>query len=287
MKQVKLWYLDPDNVEGFPDLHTEVTVDMHDAREDLTRASLMEQLDSRGFGLAPCPVLEIEVPCLDLHPEARGGRPEQLRHMYMPRIEDWVQQMSGADHVFAFLPVFRETGAAGQAGGDGWNGRLYKDNADKHQYMGAIPGAHADLCSESSFVKLAAQGHAKLGIPPECRGGRFMVVNVWRPLQPVECWPLALCDCGSVDPSDLVTRSIPEAKNYVVNPLPAFSPRHKWSYYSAMQPSEMLVFKSWDSRPGAASQTLHCAFPDLAAGAVRRSIELRVACFWHPPSSKL
>jgi hypothetical protein len=56
-----------------------------------------------------------------------------------------------------------------------------------------------------------------------------------------------------------------------------------------MEPSTMLVFKSWDStRENVARRTLHCSFADAprhsraTAPRPRRSLELRVACFWAP-----
>ena len=48
----------------------------------------------------------------------------------------------------------------------------------------------------------------------------------------------------------------------------------------------MLIFKSWDSRPGVARRTLHCSFadahPDRTCARPRRSLELRIVCFWPP-----
>merc|ERR550525_152854 len=65
---------------------------------------------------------------------------------------------------------------------------------------------------------------------------------------------------------------------------------------SGMRTDEMLLFKSWDEGPnmspgsirgphGVARQTLHTAFADPTSSLnapVRKSLEMRFACFWPP-----
>jgi cephamycin C biosynthesis protein len=88
---------------------------------------------------------------------------------------------------------------------------------------------------------------------------RVQIVNLWRPLlAPVRNYPLALCDYRTVDPmADLVTTRLlfppwlKDRENYSVT----YSPRHRWYYWSALTPDEVLVFKCYDS----ASRTLACA----------------------------
>src|SRR5687768_18067213 len=99
------------------------------------------------------------------------------------------------------------------------------------------------------------------------RIGRYAIVNVWRPLRgPVYDAPLALCDARTVSPQDLVASDVHyrarTGEIYLVRP----STRHRWFYYSAMQPHEALVFKQFDSLATAPRFVPHAAFelPDVS-----------------------
>ncbi|KAI1422501.1 hypothetical protein F5Y12DRAFT_762382 [Xylaria sp. FL1777] len=78
---------------------------------------------------------------------------------------------------------------------------------------------------------------------------RWQILNVWRPLfGPLYDWPLALCDwrsidaCRDLEPSDNVYTHV-TAETYNVY----HHDSHRWYYVSGMQPTETLVFKSFDS----------------------------------------
>lgn len=109
---------------------------------------------------------------------------------------------------------------------------------------------------------------------------RYCIVNVWRSISgPVLDTPLAVCDARTVASRDLVTAEVryPERTGEIY--LATHSPAHRWSYFSAMDRHEALVFKQYDSQSGGVSRfTPHAAFdhPDAPAGAPpRQSIEAR------------
>lgn len=108
----------------------------------------------------------------------------------------------------------------------------------------------------------------------------FLILNFWRPVShPAIDTPLALCDARSVSKADWVETDIlyPTRKGQIY--LAKHSDAHRWHYYPAMQPHEMLVFKTFDSRRDrAARMTPHCAFDDPNAppdAPLRRSMEIR------------
>lgn len=108
----------------------------------------------------------------------------------------------------------------------------------------------------------------------------FLILNFWRPVShPAIDTPLALCDARSVSKTDWVETDIlyPTRKGQIY--LAKHSDAHRWHYYPAMQPHEMLVFKTFDSRRDhAARMTPHCAFDDPQASPdapLRRSMEIR------------
>jgi hypothetical protein len=111
------------------------------------------------------------------------------------------------------------------------------------------------------------------------RGGRYAIVSVWWPMRPVSAWPLALADARTVAADDLIAvqRRYPNARSETG--FVAYGPAHRWFTFPAMQPGEAVVFKLFDSSPGAARWTPHSAFrdPSTPAGAPpRESVEVRV-----------
>ena len=110
---------------------------------------------------------------------------------------------------------------------------------------------------------------------------RYAIVNVWRPIRgPVLDAPLALCDARSVGAGDLIASDVHYETRTGEIYLVAHSPRHRWSFFPEMEPSEALVFKQYDSDERAAARFVpHAAFdhPHTPADAPsRESIEARV-----------
>jgi hypothetical protein len=109
---------------------------------------------------------------------------------------------------------------------------------------------------------------------------RYSIVNVWRSIKgPVLDTPLAVCDARTVLASDLVSSDVRYPRRTGEIYLALHSPLHRWSYFSAMDRHEALVFKQFDAQvSGVARFTLHAAFdhPQPPADApCRESIELR------------
>ena len=109
---------------------------------------------------------------------------------------------------------------------------------------------------------------------------RYSIVNVWRSIKgPVVDTPLAVCDARTLTVSDLVVSEVRYPRRTGEIYVALHSPLHRWSYFSAMDRDEALVFKQYDSRlSGVARFTPHTAFdlPDIPPDApLRESIELR------------
>jgi len=141
---------------------------------------------------------------------------------------------------------------------------------------------HNDYTSKSGFVCL----RENLGDDAEALAqGRFQIVNLWRPLvDPVEDYPLALCDARSLEAQDLVD-SERRAPNHVGEiQLAVHAPRQHWYYYPEMRPPEVLLFKTFDSIDGGNRPcSIHSAIrlPDVPADAMpRESVETRAFVFY-------
>lgn len=115
--------------------------------------------------------------------------------------------------------------------------------------------------------------------------GRHAVVNVWRPIgSAVQQAPLALCDARSIAPDDLIPTDLvyPDRVGEVYSVR--YSPGHRWHYFSAVRPEEVLLIKTYDSlEDGTARFSAHTAFDDPTASgdaAPRASIEVRALLFF-------
>jgi len=112
----------------------------------------------------------------------------------------------------------------------------------------------------------------------------FAIVNVWRPLQPVRTYPLALCDARTVADEDLVAAER-RAKDRIGELfMVRYESEQRWYYFPDMTESEVLLIKTFDSREdGRARWCVHTAlvstaFPEDAPP--RESIETRVFAFF-------
>ena len=141
---------------------------------------------------------------------------------------------------------------------------------------------HNDYTAHSGFVCL---NENLADEAEELSGSRFQIINVWRPLvDPVENFPLSLCDVRSIDSSDMVDAERRAANHIGEISLATYNPNHRWYYFSEMRPDEVLLFKTFDSiHEGKTLCSIHTAIdlPDAPANAKpRESIESRAFVFY-------
>ncbi|MEY4563340.1 MAG: hypothetical protein RLZZ618_2617 [Pseudomonadota bacterium] len=193
----------------------------------------------------------------------------EVRQVYHAEASELALAVTGAQHAFVFDHLVRKRshgsgelnfGRSGVRGQAAANGRIHND------YTEASGAKRLELV---------------LGDEAACRKvRRFSIVNVWRSIKaPVLDTPLALLDARSLSARDLVVGEVryPNRTGEIYQATP--SPWHRWSYFSAMDCHEVLIFKQYDSQLSGMSRfTLHAAFdhPHAPADAVpRESIELR------------
>jgi len=103
-------------------------------------------------------------------------------------------------------------------------------------------------------------------------------------VDPVEDYPLALCDTRSANPLDLIDceRRAPNHRGEIQ--LAVHAPEQRWYYYPEMRPPEVLLFKTFDSKDGGVHPcSIHSAIrlPQARADAKpRESIETRAFVFY-------
>lgn len=192
---------------------------------------------------------------------------QALADDYAPEVEAMIAALTGADKVISFGPVVR-TNAAGALG-----------------HNQPAFGAHVDYGERTvrDFTfDILDHEEAERRLK-----GRFMLINVWRPIVPVESAPFAVCDASTVLREDMFTSEVVGGlEDFGRRSLwgfnLAYNPVHKWYWVPQMQPSEVLAFKLFDSDDSVTQFTAHSAFnlPDTPQDAApRQSIELRTIAF--------
>jgi hypothetical protein len=196
--------------------------------------------------------------------------PELVDHVYLPEICELVKQMTGADKVIAFGTMTRTNNPASEEGN--------------------LPafGAHVDYGDRT--VRMFATDVLGKEKADKWLEGRYMLINVWRPITVVRSAPFAVCDASTVAESDLCYSEVrgglgdpnrPTLYGHAVS----FNENQRWYYVPEMRPDEVLLFKLYDSDPSAVQWTAHSAFehPDTPSDAPpRESIELRTIAFFEP-----
>jgi hypothetical protein len=192
---------------------------------------------------------------------------DQVERVYVPEVLDLIRQLTGADKVINFGVMTRT------------------NNPDAKE--GNLPafGAHVDYGDRT----VRDQAVLALGEDEAAKwlAGRYMLINVWRPIQIVKSAPFALCDASTVSASDLCDSEVrgglgdpnrPTLYGYAI----AFNENQRWYYVPEQRPDEVLAFRLFDSNPDAVQWTAHSAFahpgiPDDAPP--RESIEMRTIAF--------
>lgn len=191
----------------------------------------------------------------------------QIESIYEAEIDDFLKSITGCYRVHIFDHTVRASDP---------------ELREAKQIREPAFLVHNDYTARSGFVCL----QESLGADADALAqGRFQIVNVWRPLvDPVEDYPLALCDARSLKKSDLVDteRRAPNHSGEIQ--LAVHSPDQRWYYYSEMRPDEVLLFKTFDSIAGGTNPcSIHSAIrlPDAPADAKpRESIETRAFVFF-------
>ncbi len=193
---------------------------------------------------------------------------DEVERVYIPEVIDLVTRLTGADKAIAF-------------------GVMTRTN-DTEAEEGNLPafGAHVDYGDRT--VRMFSED--VLGAEEAARWleGRYMLINVWRPIRVVESAPFAVCDASTVAEGDLCYSEVrgglgdpnrPTLYGHAVS----FNENQRWYYVPDMRPDEVLAFKLYDSDPSAVQWTAHSAFnhPDTPPGAApRESIEMRTIAFF-------
>jgi hypothetical protein len=202
--------------------------------------------------------------------------PAQLDGRYAGEVKDAVQQATGADEVVPLGWVLRTSAS-----------RI----PDGHQPP--APDVHVDVHPGRADARMAAAS-PRPGQPYR----RAILTSLWRAISPPpQDMPLALLDYRSVDDSEgvpnllIFTQELPGPDDVPDIDDPGSHPAgsvfthrqgHRWWYFPAMTPDEVLLFKLHDSDHSVAWRAPHTAFTDatVAGAHPRESVEFRTIAFF-------
>jgi hypothetical protein len=199
---------------------------------------------------------------------------EQVETRYLGEIAALIQHLTGADEVRA------SPGAVAR----------YVDRSNAVRSSGTAPAArfvhtdYTDVSAREHFLPQLVKAEEALS-----RYRRIVVYQTWRALSgPPQDVPLAVVDGRSVRREDLVSADTMLGTEYSYAQsfeysMCRFNPGHRWYYFSAMTPEDLLVFKGYDFDPSRTARLPQTAFddPSVAAEAPpRASIEARAFAFF-------
>ncbi|MBO9726431.1 MAG: hypothetical protein J7530_18835 [Novosphingobium sp.] len=195
----------------------------------------------------------------------------QVQERYPVEISDLLTALSGADRV-----VVTGLGVRRFAERSNLSGRL--DNSRPARF------AHVDVSGQTAAK--FSQRSLPEGSPTPRRAVHY---NVWRATSGApQDVPLALCDARTVSPADLLPADAIFDRDGIdiwsfEGLVLAYTPGHRWGWFSDMTPDEVIVFKTHDSDLTRACCVPHVAFDNPLAPpetAPRASIEMRAIAYW-------
>lgn len=216
---------------------------------------------------------------------------------YYPECAALVKKVTGASVVKPFDHNIRS--ASGEAEGK----RIQGGNAVR----GPSYTAHADYTLTSAPLRLEQMADPPrlddvvrklIGDTPllsshevrRAQQGRYAIINVWRNIknEPVERYPLAVCDASSATDEDFCVFELDYGDRTGEIYFIVHSPQQQWFYYPHMHRGEALLLKQWDSDGilvGGHRSTFaaHAAFADPTtpeSAPDRESIEVRCICIF-------
>jgi len=202
---------------------------------------------------------------------------EAVEKRYLPKVEDFIRkEVDEVDKIFIFDWRLRH------ASSEELGARI--DLNEPTDYLMPAIHAHVDQSAGAALQRTILQ------LPDEAEfllQGRVRIITVWKPLRnPVEDWPLAVCDGSGVRDDDFLETDHIRRKYNGANLNLLYKDRLNWYYLRNQGPNEPLLLKQFDSRQGLpAIRCPHASFKHRHArldAPYRQSIEVRALVFSFP-----
>ena len=230
-------------------------VKIGDARALLSQTDL----DREGFCLTPH-----ESQVSDFYDD------QEIKRTYHRELSELLKRLTGASQVEVFDDTRRSSSAASQR---------EKGTRDPANIV------HNDYTARSGVRRLEDFWSDSPEKALRLQQGRFAIINAWRPIaSPVVDHPLVLCDARTIEERDLVSVERRGEDRIGELQVAVHNSDQRWYYFPQMTQSEVLLFKTFDSRSdGVTRFTPHssCKISSAPADAPpRESIESRCFVFF-------
>ncbi|KAL5321802.1 hypothetical protein ACEPPN_009765 [Leptodophora sp. 'Broadleaf-Isolate-01'] len=193
-----------------------------------------------------------------------------VRELFYPEVVEFVKKTTGARRVLVFDHTIRTKANAAKP-------ITQETDTTKRAPVMLV---HCDYTAESGPIRVQQLlgDEAK-----DLLSRRVAFFNVWKPLGTVEERPLAMCDVTSAPADDFFKLYLRyrdrNGENYVMR----YSAKHKWWYFPKMEADQVILLKTYESRPDVARFVGHTAFEDPTSppdAKIRESVEIRTIAFF-------
>ena len=253
-------FMDPAATDGVVDDADPRNTRLATCSREVTISDLRGREDSVSLQRNGLAVLHCPTACRNPRDEA------ELQTVYYPEIEALVARLTGASLVRAYGHVVRASREDGTPGL-------------------RLPARMAHVDNDFGTTRQLAARLAPADRREALMQGRFMLINLWRPLRTVQRHPLAVVDGSTVRRCDLVPVRLLASRSGVNQPHGLNMIHHadqRWHYLSHMQPDELLAFRQIDACSDAVQFAGHTAFDDPTTAPdapARESIEIRTVSY--------
>ncbi|KAK6840738.1 hypothetical protein PG995_015948 [Apiospora arundinis] len=207
---------------------------------------------------------------------------DHIKSVYYPEVEALLKDVTGASKVFIFDHTIRREVADSRTGASQPSSTTAAAAAAAPPLRGPVQRVHID---QSYSAALSRVPHHLPDESDALLRGRVQIINVWRPIKPVQRDPLAVADASSVPETDLVPIGLIYPTRRGETLAVAHNPAHRFYYKHGLTPQEVLLIKCFDTKTdGRARRVPHTAFSDPSSDPMapaRESIEVRCLVF-HP-----
>ncbi|KAI1376896.1 hypothetical protein F4677DRAFT_445214 [Hypoxylon crocopeplum] len=203
---------------------------------------------------------------------------DTIEEEYIPLMSEWLKKnIDDAEEVYVFDWRLRSSDRSKTFEVPGSE----IDLNDLTRYLKPVEAVHVDQSTAGAYQRV----HFHMGDQAESLlRRRFRIINVWRPIsEPIEDYPLAVCDGSSIKERDLICADHVRRDYTGESIYPLYNPSARWYYLKMQRKDEVLVFKTFDSLHNAKAKCCpHVSFKhaQVRSGAPHReSVEIRALVF--------
>ncbi|KAL4953498.1 hypothetical protein BDW69DRAFT_194817 [Aspergillus filifer] len=206
--------------------------------------------------------------------------PWKIEKIFLPECKDILKShFEGADEVMIFDWKIRKRKSA-------------KERRTRNPNLqGFAKQVHIDTLLTRDKIGTPIMERIRNHIPAESHHlltSRVQLINLWRPISgPIEDHPMAVCDRGTLDTSNLINTDMIRGEYTGTMLYPQYEPDGacQWYYMSRQDVGDVLLFKGFDTREDCVKYTPHTSFTPLIGAERSRprvSVEVRALVFTRP-----